>query len=217
MIETKKEASNSNTYVNLYTQFVLDNNKLPFTLYELCKNTKCTEGEILQAIGNLNKLSRLVYSQAIHTTCQQLTAQEEFSTFPVEHKIMTLFFGWIEHCRENKSFWRVSLHYSSVGFLPTIEKSLSAGLLDWFNQHVLSDETVIKRPWISSFYIDALVVHLLTVTKFWLGDVSEKEEKTDLLIDKLSQLYLQSIQKNAMDTLWDIGGFIVKNTIPFKK
>jgi hypothetical protein len=80
-------------------------------------------------------------------------------------------------------------------------------------QQGLADKELEERKFISDRYHDAVWVNTLFILNFWSNDNSKGFEKTDAAIEKSVNLMLELMGKSALDSLLDMGKFLLQNGI----
>lgn len=184
----------------------------PANVFQLCEHLGIVETEFYQHFGSLEKVEESVLLIRWQEVAEKFAQDEQFATFGITEKMITLHFAFIESLRDIRSYllWKLkdwknpadqikALLSLRQAFQDTVSPMLSAasGLGE-----------IPDRKVISKLNVEALGMNLAFVIHFWLKDDSPDFERTDACIEKSVQLTMDFVGRNAVDKLFDFGKFL---------
>lgn len=184
----------------------------PANVFQLCEHLGIAETEFYHHFGSLEKVEESVLLIRWQGVAEKFAQDEQFSTFGITEKMLTLHFAYIESLREIRSYlqWKLKdwknpmdqikgLMSLRQAFQDTVSPMLSAAS----NLGEIPDRKVISK-----LNVEALGMNLAFVIHFWLKDDSADFERTDACIEKSVQLTMDFVGRNAVDKLFDFGKFL---------
>lgn len=184
----------------------------PANVFQLCEHLGIAETEFYHHFGSLEKVEESVLLIRWQGVAEKFAEDEQFSTFGITEKMLTLHFAYIESLREIRSYlqWKLKdwknpmdqikgLMSLRQAFQDTVSPMLSAAS----NLGEIPDRKVISK-----LNVEALGMNLAFVIHFWLKDDSADFERTDACIEKSVQLTMDFVGRNAVDKLFDFGKFL---------
>ncbi len=184
----------------------------PANVFQLCEHLGIAETEFYHHFGSLEKVEESVLLIRWQGVAEKFAQDDQFSTFGITEKMLTLHFAYIESLREIRSYlqWKLKdwknpmdqikgLMSLRQAFQDTVSPMLSAAS----NLGEIPDRKVISK-----LNVEALGMNLAFVIHFWLKDDSADFERTDACIEKSVQLTMDFVGRNAVDKLFDFGKFL---------
>ena len=184
----------------------------PANVFQLCEHLGIAETEFYHHFGSLEKVEESVLLIRWQEVAEKFAQDDQFATFGITEKMLTLHFAFIESLREIRSYlqWKFKdwknpmdqikgLMSLRQAFQDTVSPMLSAAS---------SLGEIPDRKVISKLNVEALGMNLAFVIHFWLKDDSADFERTDACIEKSVQLTMDFVGRNAVDKLFDFGKFL---------
>ena len=184
----------------------------PANVFQLCEHLGIAETEFYHHFGSLEKVEESILLIRWQEVAEKFAQDEQFATFGITEKMLTLHFAFIESLREIRSYllWKLKdwknpmdqmkgLMSLRQAFQDTVSPMLSAAS----NLGEIPDRKVISK-----LNVEALGMNLAFVMHFWLKDDSADFERTDACIEKSVQLTMDFVGRNAVDKLFDFGKFL---------
>jgi len=184
----------------------------PANVFQLCEHLGIAETEFYHHFGSLEKVEESVLLIRWQEVAEKFAQDEQFATFGITEKMLTLHFAFIESLRDIRSYllwkfkdWKNPMDQMKVlmalreAFQNTVSPMLNAAS----NLGEIPDRKVISK-----LNVEALGMNLAFVIHFWLKDDSADFERTDACIEKSVQLTMDFVGRNAVDKLFDFGKFL---------
>jgi AcrR family transcriptional regulator len=184
----------------------------PANVFQLCEHLEIAETEFYHHFGSLEKVEESVLLIRWQEVAEKFAQDEQFATFGITEKMLTLHFAFIESLRDIRSYllWKFKdwknpmdqikgLMSLRQAFQDTVSPMLNAAS----NLGEIPDRKVISK-----LNVEALGMNLAFVIHFWLKDDSADFERTDACIEKSVQLTMDFVGRNAVDKLFDFGKFL---------
>jgi hypothetical protein len=143
---------------------------------------------------------------------EKFAQDEQFATFGITEKMLTLHFAFIESLRDIRSYllwkfkdWKNPM--DQIKGLMSLRQAFQDTVSPMLNAASSLGE-IPDRKVISKLNVEALGMNLAFVIHFWLKDDSADFERTDACIEKSVQLTMDFVGRNAVDKLFDFGKFL---------
>ncbi|MDI1233598.1 MAG: TetR family transcriptional regulator C-terminal domain-containing protein [bacterium] len=211
--KTQKKTENINEkIISFYMDYVLTEQKQPASIYAFAKHLGITEAEFYKTYTSFKDIDIAIWKGVAENTINALMASEEFETYNSREKLLGFFYTLVEALNANRSYFIYSLkaqgamHKNLGEFKEQIENFAKPTI-----QQGLADKELEERKFISDRYYDAVWVNTLFILNFWTNDNSKGFEKTDAAIEKSVNLMLELMGKSALDSLLDMGKFLLQN------
>ncbi|MFZ4462951.1 MAG: TetR family transcriptional regulator C-terminal domain-containing protein [Bacteroidales bacterium] len=210
----KEIKNNAQSIMDAYKEHLLLQGKRPNSVFELCHMMGISEDEFYSYYASFDSLDKSIWAGFIQSTLDILQTSDEYMAYPVREKLLSFYYTYIEVVKKNRSY---ILFAGEKGFdllrKNVFDKSHSL-FIEYTNQLIVEGyETaeVVKRPYLSDKYAEALWVQFLFVLNFWMKDDSAAFEKTDAAIEKAVKLSFDLIGPGAVDSMMDMAKFIFQN------
>lgn len=198
-----------------YIDFVLTQNHKPASVYAFMKKLRLSESTFYEFYPSFEALEAKVWDEIFRDTLAAITISEEFDTFSARDKTLSLFYGFTEAMKPERSFIRYSFK-DSPGFPGEIQvlrqmRESFFGFCENIIAQGLESGELSRRKYLDQRYKDALWLQFIFVIRFWINDTSPDFEKTDEAIEKGVQLTFDLMGHSPLDNLLDYGKFLVRN------
>ncbi|MFN4084034.1 MAG: TetR/AcrR family transcriptional regulator [Bacteroidia bacterium] len=204
--------------IELYIQHTLTNQKSPESVFLFAKEAGITESEFYNHYASLHALESDIFAGWWTKTAETASANEVYQNYSAHEKVLALFFTWIEHLRNHRSFVVYLYNRDAKQFPPKLYPNYLKALHEKFNDTIkpilgsaIDNKEIVDRKYLSDKYADGLWANFLFVTNFWLKDESKGFEKTDESIEKSVNLAFELMGKSALDSALEFGKFLFQN------
>ena len=201
-----------NQIVSEYVKYCLKSGHAPANVFLFCETLNLTESEFYNHFSSLEKVEEYVLVSRWETIAANFAADEQFASYSITEKMLTLYFAFIESVREIRSYllwkyqdWKNPM--DQIKGLMGLRSAFQATVSPLLDAASISGE-VPDRKVISKLNVEALGMNLAFVLHFWLKDDSADFERTDACIEKSVQLTMDFVGRNAVDKLFDLGKFL---------
>lgn len=211
---SKQTANASDKIIAAYMDHVLTEGKQPASVYAFTKQLNIAENEFYHAFASFDEIDETIWKNAAENTINALMASEEFSTYNTREKMLGFFYTLMEALNKHRSYFVYSLkagrplHRNMAAFKDRVESFAKPAI-----QQGLADKELEERRFISDRYHDAVWMNTIFILNFWANDNSKGFEKTDAAIEKSVNLMLELMGKSALDSMLDLGKFLLQNGV----
>ena len=184
----------------------------PANVFQLCEHLGIAETEFYHHFGSLEKVEESVLLIRWQEVAEKFAQDDQFATFGITEKMLTLHFAFIESLRDIRSYlqWKLKDWKNPMDQIKGL-MSLRQAFQDTVSPMLSSASSlgeIPDRKVISKLNVEALGMNLAFVIHFWLKDDSMDFERTDACIEKSVQLTMDFVGRNAVDKLFDFGKFL---------
>ena len=184
----------------------------PANVFQLCEHLGIAETEFYHHFGSLEKVEESVLLIRWQEVAEKFAQDDQFATFGITEKMLTLHFAFIESLRDIRSYlqWKLKDWKNPMDQIKGL-MSLRQAFQDTVSPMLSSASSlgeIPDRKVISKLNVEALGMNLAFVIHFWLKDDSADFERTDACIEKSVQLTMDFVGRNAVDKLFDFGKFL---------
>ena len=197
-----------------YTQFVLEQENEPTSVYRFCKNLKIEENEFYNHFASLEDLRRKIFSEFFNNSLSLIEKEKGYVSKSPKEKLLSFYFTFFEVLLINRSYVLIALRgdKSSMDKM-TILKSLRSSFKK-FATVLIQDGNALKQSRISqhseTIFSEGAWIQLLFLLRFWMQDSSSGFEKTDIAIEKSVRTVFDLFDTNTFDSIIDFGKFLWK-------
>jgi AcrR family transcriptional regulator len=204
------------TLIQTYIQYTLEHNKRPENVYLFSKAAGIEEKTFYDSFASLEALEDEIFLQWFQEVKQDITQSELYSSYASREKMLSIFFGWIEKIKANRTFVKFMFdkHLKPLPNYPRFLKKMKEEFIRLSQEIVqtgIDKQEVTDRKYVSDKYGEALWVNMLFVTGFWLKDQSTAFEKTDEAIERSVNLAFDLMGRSPLDSMIDFGKFLFQN------
>jgi hypothetical protein len=203
-----------NQIVSEYVKYCLKHGHAPVNVFLLCESLEMTETEFYNHFSSLEKVEESVLVNRWEDVAARFAQDEQFGSFSITEKMLTMHFAFVESLREIRSYllWKFQDWKNptdQIKGLMGLRSAFQATVTPMLNAASISGE-IPDRKVISKLNVEALGMNLAFVMHFWLKDDSADFERTDACIEKSVQLTMDFVGRNAVDKLFDFGKFLIQ-------
>lgn len=216
----KKTFKIKNQIVDRFTEYVLKHGKYPKSVYAFAEEIEIKEADFYKYFGAFESIETYVFTSFFDNAISLLEKDDDYRNFQVKDKLLSFYYTFFEVLTANRSYVKATL-----GNQKDMLKNLK----------VLSDFRETYRNYIHTLGIPSLDLkqetleklqekglfemawnQLLITIKFWLDDTSVNFEKTDIFIEKSINTSFELMNIKPIESLIDLGKFLVKEKLGTK-
>lgn len=200
--------------ISIYMIYVLEQEKIPGSIYKFCKDNDFTEEQFYGFFGSFESLQKEIWNKFYANTMDLISKSAEFETFSTREKLLTFYYTFFELLTANRSYVLFILGQEpeitkNLGQLKGLRqriKEFATGLIREGNEEKPSK--FLKQP--ETIFSEATWFQFLFLLKFWLDDNSAKFESTDVAIEKSVNTIFDLFDNTPLERIIDFGKFLWK-------
>lgn len=205
--------------LELYSNYVLRNNKKPLNVFTFCEDHEISETDFYFYYANFEKLESDYLRFFMEETLRLIAEEENYHQQNAKHKMLSFYYTFFEQLTMNRSLV-IYLLESDKNNLQNVKKLLP--LKKDFQLFIRSldisepmmentTESMAKIERLKNKGIEELYWgHFIATLKFWLDDTSSNFEKTDIFIEKSVDTSFEFLEVKPLKKLVDLGKFLFK-------
>ncbi|GHA39741.1 hypothetical protein GCM10007103_21410 [Salinimicrobium marinum] len=210
----KVEILDREKLIDLYMEYVLENETTPKTVYKFCKKNNIKEEEFYNFFGNFEALQKGVWNRFFDHTLEVIQKSAEFNSFSSREKMLTFYFTFFEVLTANRSYVLFILKQhdqklKNLEQLKELRKRVKNFTSEIIRENKEEQQTkMLQRP--DSVFSEGAWIQLLFLIKFWMDDNSPKFESTDVAIEKSVNTVFDLLDTTTLERVLDLGKFLWK-------
>lgn len=218
---TRKKAAeiSAQEILSKYTDYVLDNERKPSTVYKFCKAIGIEEAEFYKHFASLEATEAYFFESLHSHTVALLHRNEDYANYEDANKLLSYYFTFFEMATANRSYILMSLKedknpiegYQKLG---AMRKEFLLFVNDILEKNYKLPGEQLQKIEAKLLQEGAWLQFLLTF-KFWMKDTSPNFEKTDVFIEKSVKASFEIIESFPLQSVVDFGKFLWKER-PFQ-
>ena len=203
--------------LDLYSKYVLRNNKKPLNVYTFCEENNISETDFYFFYANFEVLEAHYLKFFMHQSIKLISAEENYLFEPAKTKLLSFYFTFFEQLTMNRSLvvyligtdknnmnnmkklWPLKKEFQM--FIRSLD--ISEPMMDGVPGNMEKMEKY-KNKGIEELYWG----HFLATLKFWMDDTSSNFEKTDIFIEKSVDTSFEFLDVKPLKKLFDLGKFV---------
>lgn len=206
--------------VDLFMEDTVKNGKIPKRLSSFCTHNNIDETDFVAHFETIKDLEQFIFELFYENTIKLLYENEGFNDFAAQDKVLSFYYTFFELLTANRDFVSICLEsknkFSKILLYKDLREqyihfieSIDIDFIDIPVEQIekLKDKTISNISWIK---------FMLTI-EYWLKDKSPAFEKTDVLIEKSVNTAFQFLNTKPLESVLDLGKFLVKDIFPNKK
>lgn len=208
------ETISRDTLISLYMEEVLNEGKVPSSVYKFCKDKNFTESEFYTFFGSFESLQMEIWNSFYSQTIELVNKDEGYQSFTNREKMLTFFYTFFEILTLNRSYILLALkenrdmlrNLKQLKGLRLNIREFAASLIEQRNEE--KNLKVLKHS--PSIFSEGAWFQTLYLLKFWKDDNSPSFEKTDIAIEKSVHAIFDVFDTNPFESIIDFGKFLWK-------
>ena len=205
--------------LELYSNYVLRNNKKPLNVFTFCEDHEISETDFYFYYANFEKLESDYLRFFMEETLRLIAEEENYHQQNAKHKMLSFYYTFFEQLTMNRSLV-IYLLESDKNNLQNVKKLLPLKRdFQLFIRSLEISEPMMENTTESMAKIERLKNkgieelywgHFMATLKFWLDDTSSNFEKTDIFIEKSVDTSFEFLEVKPLKKLVDLGKFLFK-------
>jgi len=197
-------------------EYLLNEGHRPHSVYEFTTRLNIKEKEFYNHFGSFEAIDERIFQLFFENAITVLNKDKEYGNYQAKDKLVSFYFTFFEVLTANRSYVVKVLH-EERNKLESLKKLRL--LHDSFINYVsalkiespdLKQETLER---IKNRGMEELAwSQLLLTLKFWMNDSSPAFEKTDIFIEKSINTAFQLFKIEPIESIIDLGKFLLKET-----
>ena len=211
--------SSQQKILDLYSNYVLRNNKKPLNVFTFCEDNEISETDFYFYYANFEKLEGDYLKFFMEQALRLITEEENYPQQSAKHKMLSFYYTFFEQLTMNRSLVIYLLgaernDLQNMKKLMPLKKDfqlfirrlgISEPMMENSSGSMAKVE-MIKNKGIEELYWG----HFMATLKFWLDDTSSNFEKTDIFIEKSVDTSFEFLDAKPLKKLVDLGKFLFK-------
>lgn len=217
MATTKKTSAKKITkqqLIDSYMQYVLENEKMPVSIYKFSKENGFTEQDFYTHFGSFDALKSGIWTTFYDMTLNLSQKNKDYEEFSNQEKMLTFFYTFFELLTANRSYVLFALNeekdklkaLQQLAPLRKKVKAFAAELIEAKNDE--QQLKFLKQP--AVVFSEGAWLQFVFILKFWMDDSSPAFEKTDVVIEKSVRAIFDVFATTPLESVIDFGKFIWK-------
>lgn len=214
--KSRKTKSTRDKILEHYQDYVLTHGENPKTVYAFCKELKIEEAEFYKHFADFNQISAAFWTDIFKQNITTLQKSAEWTEFTVREKLLSFYYSFFEKIKNHRSYAVASFSRKSFALrnemqeMDELKKEFKLWVREMVAEGKVSGE-IASRSKLSDQYDNLYWYQFMFLMDFWKKDKSAGFERTDEAIEKTVNLSFDLIEKNALDSAFDFGKFMVQN------
>jgi len=214
---TKQKKVTSEAILSHYTEYVLEHEKLPKSVYKFCKVAGIKEADFYIYFPSIKSLEKSIWQHFYTNTLSLVTKNEAYEGFSNKDKMLTFFYTMFEVLTLNRSYVLFVLENEKQEGLKKLAplKGLRKSIKH-FTKDLIEDGNAEKNSRLTKhnpqLFSEGAWLQFLFLLKFWMNDESAGFEKTDMAIEKSVNTIFDVFDNTPLDNILDFGKFLYKET-----
>ncbi|WP_421823564.1 TetR family transcriptional regulator C-terminal domain-containing protein [Flagellimonas oceanensis] len=214
MANTTKSKITEDKIVSLFMESVLENEKVPSSVFKFCKDLKIKEDEFYGFFGSFESLQQSIWNKFFDNSYGVMQKNKQYASMTNEEKMLTFFFTFFENLTLNRSYvlFIMKEHKYSLEGLAQLKglrkrfKDFASTLIEGRNEEKNMKIFKYNAP----LFSEGAWLQFLFILKFWMEDGSPGFEKTDIAIEKSVTTIFQIFESTPLEKIVDFGKFLYK-------
>lgn len=217
--DMKNTDASQQKILELYSNYVLRNNKKPLNVFTFCEDHEISETDFYFYYANFEKLESDYLRFFMEETLRLIAEEENYHQQNAKHKMLSFYYTFFEQLTMNRSLV-IYLLESDKNNLQSVKKLLPLKRdFQLFIRSLEISEPMMENTTESMAKIERLKNkgieelywgHFMATLKFWLDDTSSNFEKTDIFIEKSVDTSFEFLEVKPLKKLVDLGKFLFK-------
>ena len=208
--------------LEIYSKYVLRNNKKPLNVFTFCDDHEIVESEFYAFYANFEQLEADYLKYFMKQTVMLISEEESYFEAHAKTQLLSFYFTFFEQLTLNRSLVTYLIgsdknNLENVKKLWSLKKefqlfikslAISEPLMESQTENMVKIER-LKNKGIEELYWG----HFMATLKFWLEDTSPNFEKTDIFIEKSVDTSFEIFEIKPLKKLIDLGKFLFNEKV----
>ncbi|MGB2758781.1 MAG: TetR family transcriptional regulator C-terminal domain-containing protein [Maribacter stanieri] len=215
-MSAKAKKVTKDSIITMFMDYVLENEKLPKTVYKFCKVNAIEESDFYLYFGSIEALKKGIWNTFYENTVNVIEKNKEYQDFTNRDKMLTFFYTFFEVLTLNRSYVLFIME-NAPSPLKNMEqlKGLRKNIKD-FAKVLIANGNQNKSSKLTKhnpqLFSEGAWLQSMFLLNFWKSDDSAGFEKTDLAIEKSVNTIFDVFDNTPLENILDFGKFLYKET-----
>ncbi len=197
-----------------YTDYVLTHERVPSSVYVLCKHLAIEEADFYKSFASISALEKALWLTFFADTYQRVMEDEVYASYAVREKLLSFYYTWIEVMKPHRSYVVHTLkHQDCLQLKPVYFEDFKKTFLDYAEnlmQEARETDEFPERMFVQNIYSLILGWQASSILQYWVKDTSENFEKTDVFIEKNVNFTCDALSRSFLDSAFEYLVFVFK-------
>lgn len=213
---TKAKTITADAIVEMYIDYVLENEKVPKTVYKFCKVNDIKESDFYLLFGSITAVQKGIWESFFNNSVTVMKNNKEYQDFSNQDKMLTFFYTFFEVLTLNRSYVLFVMEHAQN---PMKKMEQLKGLrknIKGFAKDLIKAGNDDKNYQITKhnpqLFSEGAWLQFLFLLNFWKSDDSAGFEKTDMAIEKSVKTIFDLFDNTPLENIIDFGKFLYKES-----
>tara|TARA_R110000868_G_scaffold30500_4_gene112689 strand:+ start:849 stop:1502 length:654 start_codon:yes stop_codon:yes gene_type:complete len=215
-MSAKAKKVTKDSIITMFMDYVLENEKLPKTVYKFCKVNAIEESDFYLYFGSIEALKKGIWNTFYKNTVNVIEKNKEYQDFTNRDKMLTFFYTFFEVLTLNRSYVLFIMENApsplkNMEQLKGLRKNIKefAKVLIANGNQNKSSKLTKHNP---QLFSEGAWLQSMFLLNFWKSDDSAGFEKTDVAIEKSVNTIFDVFDNTPLENILDFGKFLYKET-----
>ncbi|SFR90571.1 TetR family transcriptional regulator C-terminal domain-containing protein [Maribacter stanieri] len=215
-MSAKAKKVTKDSIITMFMDYVLENEKLPKTVYKFCKVNAIEESDFYLYFGSIEALKKGIWNTFYKNTVNVIEKNKEYQDFTNRDKMLTFFYTFFEVLTLNRSYVLFVMENApsplkNMEQLKGLRKNIKefAKVLIANGNQNKSSKLTKHNP---QLFSEGAWLQSMFLLNFWKSDDSAGFEKTDVAIEKSVNTIFDVFDNTPLENILDFGKFLYKET-----
>ncbi|WP_282113692.1 TetR family transcriptional regulator C-terminal domain-containing protein [Maribacter stanieri] len=215
-MSAKAKKVTKDSIITMFMDYVLENEKLPKTVYKFCKVNAIEESDFYLYFGSIEALKKGIWNTFYENTVNVIEKNKEYHDFTNRDKMLTFFYTFFEVLTLNRSYVLFVMENApsplkNMEQLKGLRKNIKefAKVLIANGNQNKSSKLTKHNP---QLFSEGAWLQTMFLLNFWKSDDSAGFEKTDVAIEKSVNTIFDVFDNTPLENILDFGKFLYKET-----
>tara|TARA_R110000764_G_scaffold22676_6_gene56224 strand:+ start:1646 stop:2299 length:654 start_codon:yes stop_codon:yes gene_type:complete len=213
-MSAKAKKVTKDSIITMFMDYVLENEKLPKTVYKFCKVNAIEESDFYLYFGSIEALKKGIWNTFYENTVNVIEKNKEYQDFTNRDKMLTFFYTFFEVLTLNRSYVLFVMENApsplkNMEQLKGLRKNIKefAKVLIANGNQNKSSKLTKHNP---QLFSEGAWLQTMFLLNFWKSDDSAGFEKTDVAIEKSVNTIFDVFDNTPLENILDFGKFLYK-------
>lgn len=213
---TKTKKIPKESIIAMYMDYVLENEKVPRTVYKFCKINGLDESDFYLHFGSINAIQKGIWNSFFNNTISVMEKNKDYQDFTNRDKMLTFFYTFFEVLTLNRSYVLFVMEHAKNPMKNMEQvKGLRKHIKDFAKELIVAGNEnknlkITKHN--PQLFSEGAWLQFMFLLNFWKNDDSPSFEKTDVAIEKSVNTIFDLFDNTPLENILDFGKFLYKET-----
>lgn len=213
---TKTKKITKESIIAMYMDYVLENEKVPRTVYKFCKINGLDESDFYLHFGSIKAIQKGIWESFFTNTISVMEKNKDYQDFTNRDKMLTFFYTFFEVLTLNRSYVLFVMEHANNPMKNMEQvKGLRKHIKDFSKELIVAGNEnknlkITKHN--PQLFSEGAWLQFMFLLNFWKNDDSPGFEKTDVAIEKSVNTIFDLFDNTPLENIIDFGKFLYKET-----